>query len=176
MPVLWRGNFPPSVILSTSIYSVGGRIGDMGAAPANSTWGVANSTQYLPFVIPWPVVVKRGFWVNGGTGDTCDLGIMEADGTKIISSGATAQSGANQPQFVTFNQDLKPGFYYVAFADNNAATGTFLQCSVSLVQNLRSAGVLYQASSATVPSPATFAALATHVRFPVVGLEITRAI
>lgn len=131
-------------------------IGLSGSAAANPV-NAANDAWYVPFVLNEPFTVRKAGWHNGTTvSGNVDIGIYSANGTRIWSSGSTAQSGTSVVQVVTPTAfTLAPGLYYLAIAVDNT-TGTFR--GFALQQAGRSTGVFTQASAFPLPSTATFAA------------------
>lgn len=134
-------------------------IANAGNVPANITWTTANQARYFPMAVPWAYTVRRVWWANGTTGGSnVDFGIYSPDGSKIYSTGSTAQSGTSVLQFVTPTAFVLPaGDYYFAL-NSSGTTGVFFGTAGTAV-NQRLCGILQQAVGAvTLPSPATFAA------------------
>src|SRR5688500_5012668 len=61
---------------------------------ASAAWPSANLALYVPILIPERITVDRFFSHNGAAvGDNLDLGLYTEDGTRVVSTGSTAQSG-----------------------------------------------------------------------------------
>jgi hypothetical protein len=88
----------------------------------------ANRAHFWPFALAEPFTVDRMGWYNAGAvSGNCDAGIYGVDGTRLVSTGSTAQAGTNTLQIVDVtNTLLTRGYYLIAFAiDNN--TGNIFQ-------------------------------------------------
>jgi hypothetical protein len=141
--------------------------------PASMAWPTANLAMYVPFAIPFNYPVRRVFWVNGATvTGTFDFGIYTLGGARIYSTGATAQSGASVPQYITPTAFvLTPGRYYFALSCNGTTGLGFGAVAVTTTEG-RFAGLLQQGSAATLPASATFAAWAS-TGYPLFGITRT---
>lgn len=141
------------------------------------TWPVANTGFYIPIFLPFPYEVKRVFWVNGSsvTSVSNDFGIYTADGVRLYSTTSTAQSGASVPQYTTPGTSLllPPGAYYFALSctSTTANRGGQGNTGVSVVK-CRLAGLLQQASVATLPATMTGAAV-SNACVPLCGITRT---
>lgn len=146
------------------------RIAATSGALATITWGAANLAIYLPLTIYGPTPVKKMFWGNGSTATSnMDVGIYTKDGTRIVSTGSTAQSVASSIQMVTMSPDivLPPGAYYLAIA----CSGTISRgagATVSSQSRGKSIGLLQQTTALPLPAAATFATFAQGA-IPLVG-------
>lgn len=147
----WMGEY--SGALDACLYT------GTGIAAASVTWATANQARYIPVSFPWAYSVKRVFWVNGATvTGNMDFGIYNPDGTRIYSTGSTAQTGnASIPQFVTPTAFvLPPGDYY--FAQNCSGTAGAAWGNAVAAEGQQFAGILQQAvGSVALPAAATFA-------------------
>ena len=150
----------------------GGSLG----SPASLTWSVANTAYYIPMIIPWPYQVRRVFWINGSSVTTVnmDFGIYTADGTKIYSTGSTAEAGASATQYVTPTEFLlSPGPYYFALACSSITANRGGQGNNGVAVNkLRIGGVLQQATALPLPATMTGAAVANSI-YPICGVTRT---
>ena len=93
-----------------------------------------------------------------------DLGIYTADGSRIYSTGSTAQSGASAAQFVSPTKVilLSPGRYYLALACDSVTANRGGQAATTTTAVAgRLAGILQQASALPLPATATFAAMSS---------------
>ena len=141
------------------------------------TWPVANTAFYVPIFLPWFYPVRRVFWVNGSsvTSVSMDFGIYTADGTRLYSTGSTAEAGALAPQYTTPGTSLllSPGAYYFALSCTSTTAGRGGQGSTgATVPRLRLAGLFQQASVATLPATMTGAAVA-NACVPLCGITRT---
>lgn len=123
------------------------------AAGVSGTWPTANRAYLFPFRTERPAIVKQLFWENGAAvSGNVDCGIYTLDGTRIVSTGATAQSGTSTSQVVDITDTLLgPGLYWCALVMDNT-TGTVMR-SVIAERNVQNYGYLF--ASASYPLPAT---------------------
>lgn len=142
-----------------------------GSTPGSAAWPAANDAIFVPFVIQYPVLIKRLFSLNGGTASgNIDVGIYTQDGILIISAGSTAQSGTNTAQFFNVTDFiLTPGRYYFACAKDDT-TGTVFRANLSVIRN-QCIGVAKMASAFPLPATATLAT-PTSGNLPVMGAEV----
>lgn len=140
------------------------------------TWPVANTAFYLPFTLPFAYPVRRVFWVNGSsvTSTNMDFGIYTADGTRLYSTGSTAQAGISAVQYVTPTEFLlSPGRYYFALAcssttANRGGTGNIPASAT----RQRLIGNLQEASALPLPVTMTGVAVANSC-LPLCGITRT---
>ena len=164
------GTMPmPAVFGSGSEVSLGVEIAARLLSDASATWPLTNKAFYVPFVVTESITVKR-LWVHNGTvvSGNIDVGIYEEDGTKLVSSGSTAQAGISQRQvFDIADTVLAPGRYYFGAAMDNT-TGTVWRFS-TLTGSMM--GVWEEDSAFPLPASATFAATTggLYVYIPIVG-------
>jgi hypothetical protein len=167
-------NMPPKSVLST--LSVGlGMFKILAAAPASASWTLANRATYIPISINQTITVLNLFILNGATAaNNFDLGIYDAFGTKIVSTGSTAQAGTNNLQVVSIAQTtIGPGQYYLAGAFNGTS-GTVFRYTPSTVQQ-QEVGVFNQNTAFPLPANATFAT-ATSAQIPIIGLATVNTV
>jgi hypothetical protein len=87
-------------------------------------------------------------------GNNFDIGVYTEQGTKIASTTSTAQSGTSVIQATNVTDFvLAPGTYYLAMA-MNGTTGTVLQSSGIVAEQLRAVG--FASQNAAFALPATF--------------------
>jgi hypothetical protein len=144
------------------------------AGPGPLTW-VANQAVFMPVVLPWPYQVRRVFWQNGSTITTsnADFGIYTEDGTRLYSTGSTALSGTNTPQFVSPTAFLlSPGAYYFAYVCDNTTNRSF-GFSIFTTTAQRQAGILQQASALPLPASMSSAGAATQAVYEICGITRT---
>lgn len=137
----------------------------------SAAWPSANRALYVPFFINAPWLCKSLFWCNGATvAGNVDAAICAYDSTRIVSTGSTAQSGANAIQNVALGSPLllTPGSYLMALSLSSAtativrgAPGVFACVAMGMFQN---------ASAFPVPTFALGAAAISSSYAPVFGL------
>ena len=139
----------------------------------------ANLVMYVPFWLPGPTLVTKLYWSAGAVAGNADLGIYDAVGTLMASTGTTVVGNANNIQLLDITDTtLARGNYYFGFVADTVVTLTILcvQPAAGIAQSL---GCLEQASVtlplATNASPATFAVY-TRAYIPHVGLQGFRTI
>lgn len=167
---------PPRFLHSLSSYAGADilRIAGTSAAAASGNWPSANLAIYIPFWLPWPYSVRRVFWANGATlTGNKDFGIYSAEGTRIYSTGSTAESGASAIQYTTPSPDilLSPGRYYFALSCS-ATTGHGWQVSTGAAAEARHGGLLQQATAVPLPATMTPASF-TGTVMPLCGITST---
>lgn len=140
--------------------------------PGTSAWPAANLALYIPIVLPYAYPAKRVWWVNGATASgNVDLGVYSSAGTRLFSTGATAQAGTNAPQYVTVDWLVQPGEYYLALS-LSSSTGTVQRSVIIPTAFERVLGGLQQATAHPLPSSMTPAALG-QAFWPLFGLTRT---
>jgi hypothetical protein len=141
--------------------------GNVAAFPA------ANRVIYCPVMVEVPVTVYQLGWGNGALNGTAEAGIYTEGGTRLVTTTATATSGASSPQFVNIaDTALVPGIYYLAMVASTVTTATYARSSIN-VAYLRMCGVRQEAS-ASLPSTATFAtAASSYMPFICASLNAT---
>jgi hypothetical protein len=143
--------------------------------PATGVWPTANKAFYYPIFLPFRFVVRRVFVANGGTvNGNWDVGVYSRGGTRIFSSGSTAQAGTSVNQYATLGTPvlLVPGFYYLAMA-SSSATGQYIRALYgNAAARGRHAGLLEQTTAFALPASATFAQLSA-MYLPLFGLTST---
>ncbi len=145
-----------------------------GITGGNLTW-VANLAVYVPFSLPFYYPAARIYWCNGGTASgNVDVGIYSQGGTRMYSSGSTAQSGTSQLQYVDFtDMILSPGKYYMGVVCSAATANLMYGSSAVAAAGLALAGCLEEALGATT-LPATMTPIEiAHALYPLVGFTRT---
>jgi hypothetical protein len=149
-----RPSFPPAFVTTHTIGWSPQTAHFIVAAPASGSYEAVNRAAYYPLVVPVTTVVRRVFWVNGGSvAGNSDVGIYRdiagKPGALLVSSGATANSGTNALQFVDVSATtLGPGRYWLALA---ASDGAKFRSTTGAADD---ASVRFQEASAC-PLPAT---------------------
>lgn len=136
-------------------------------APASAAWPAANRAIYVPFSLPFPYLLRKFFWCNGGTANgNVDCGIYSRAGTKICATGSTAQAGTSVVQSAAPSIGatlLMPDSYYLALA-LSSGTGTIFQVAPAANE----AGIAFQATAFALP--ATFTLGTTGGALPMFGI------
>jgi hypothetical protein len=124
---------------------------------ASATWPSANLLIGYPFRIFSPTLITKLWVANGATASgNLDLGIYDERGTKIVSSGSTAQSGANVLQAPDITDTwLGPGDYYCCCA-MNGTTGTTLTTTWGHLSQGYALGQVQMVTAFPLPATATF--------------------
>lgn len=163
--------FHKPVLSSISVESIGSILrGDGVAAPASAVWPAANRAIFVPIAIAAPYPVRKLWWANGtAVAGNVDCGIYSADGTRLISAGATAQAGTSAIQSVTLGTPflLLPGLYYLALAFSSASGTAIRVASGTLAPQM--AGCAQMATAEPLPATATFASIASSY-IPIFGI------
>jgi hypothetical protein len=155
------------IVSPYSILSVGGQAGgsfNVGSA----AWVAANTAIFIPFRLSSAMLMKLLFVYNGSSvSGNIDVGIYAKDGTKLVSSGSTAQAGTSAFQtFDIADTLIGPGvFYLAAVMDNGTGHTTRLTPGVAIGRLL---GAAQMATAFPLPATATLAAL-TASYWPLVG-------
>ena len=134
-----------------------------------AAYPTANTAIYIPFRTSVPLIATAMYVQNGGTlSGNLDLGIYTANGTRLVSSGSTAQSGTNTLQVVDITDTLiGSGLFYMAIAvDNTTATVGKIAITAPLG---RVVGLAQQATAFALPATATFAVF-TQALCPNIGI------
>ncbi len=161
-----RSALGPGAVITTFGYQNSTAAG-VASGWASTAWPSANRAYYYPVVVAVPVVVTKLFVANGATASgNLDVGLYTVDGTRLLSTGSTAQAGTAAIQAVDVTDTLiGAGLYYLALSHSNTV-GTYMR--VSLNANLkRLHGVMQQASALPLPATATFATAAGSYLAPV---------
>jgi len=178
-------NFPSTIapiVTASPIHvlgnaAMGGHMfGSAGTFFASIAWPTGNLAMYYPFRIPYAVTVTGIQILNGASvSGNVDVGIYSAEGTRIASSGSTAQAGASSIQTIALTSTiLAPGQYYIALAFDNS-TGTTAITALATFQFARAYGVLKQATAFPLPATAVFAACTTTTdrQIPMIGVQVS---
>lgn len=130
-------------------------------AGASAVWPAANRAIYVPFYLVERMTATKMFVSNGAAvSGNIDLGIYNAAGTRLVSSGSTAQSGTATAQVVDITDTvLEPGTYYMALAIDNTTATTLRNGGAAIL--LKGMAFAQQASAFPLPATATLAAVAS---------------
>jgi hypothetical protein len=176
-----RLGLPPALCISTiGREAIGSRLACVVDRAVDiftsQTWVTANKALFIPFVLNDPVTVTKLWTANGATASgNLDVGIYAPDGTLIVSTGATAQSGTSTIQAVNITDTLVGrGAFYLALSHSSTA-GTYQMISMAGVFGASAPisgamGILEMAAAHALPAAATFAAPTGVTRLPLFGL------
>jgi len=159
----------PGVYISTvTALGMGGTQG----VGASAAWPAANLAIFVPFRIARTVTVYKMATGAGATSaGNFDVGIYDAGGNRLVSSGATAKGNSVEHILNVTDTVIGPGLYYMAqSADGTNNYQIVIPSGTTPVplQKVRLAGVLNAATSYVLPATVTFAA-ATNVAIPVIA-------
>ena len=156
-----------------SVHSIGTQMGT--TAPASAVWSTANRAIMIPFRLFKPATAYKMGIMNGGVvSGNIDMGIYDVAGTRLRSTGATAQAGVDVLQEVAFSSPVKlgAGLFYMALAiDNNVAQVLRRSHNNDICQGM---GIVQMASAFPLPALATFAA-PTGAYVPMIGVKFVSA-
>lgn len=175
-------NRPGEIVISTwTRQSLGVPLIALGQSAAGQGYIAANLVLYIPFHVPEATILTKLFWVNGNavTGNL-DIGLYQTDGTLLVSSGTTAQTGTNTIQITDITDTaIARGTYYFGIVGDTTGATQKLFAALPAVGIMQALGILEQASVtlplATNASPATFAAV-SHAFVPIIGALAYRAV
>lgn len=156
-------------ITTGSSCSIGGMAIKGNGVNAGTAWPFANTALFVPFRLAAPFTFNTLFVVNGTSSGNLDLGIYNADGTKLISTGSVA-SAANVATYSVTTTTLPAGLYYIAMAADNTTIAPFAFNTLGNAAFMRMCGLAQQGSALPLPATATFAAY-TAVMVPYIGLS-----
>lgn len=126
---------------------------------SNSPWPTNNLVLYIPFSPPRTEDVVRVGWVNGSTASAnIQVGIYDAAGNRLVTSGTVAQSGTAAVQTSTvaavrISQGLR---YYFGVAGETATTVTFQGTGTTIVAGCGQALGLMSETPGAFGLPATW--------------------
>lgn len=166
---------PLPTIHTYSIEAIGQAVFNLGAVSmANATsqaWPTANLAIFVPFFVSKPITFSTLFTYNGATASgNIDIGVYDSAGTKIVSSGSTAQAGTSAIQtFSVTSTQIGAGQYYLALA-LSSTLGTIFNNPLTSASHARSTGMAQQATALPLPATATFASI-TNGTIPYFGLS-----
>lgn len=137
---------------------------------SSAPWPTANLAIYVPIRVLRSQVVKKLWFASFTTGTgNVDIGIYDALGTKLVSSGSTAKVATVLEQvFDVTDTTLMPGLVYMALVCSNN-TDTFYGLGPA-APNHAAAGILTQASALPLPATATWAIGQTLTFVPMMGM------
>lgn len=159
----------PVTIWTGSRHSVGPDLASYGATISGVTW-TASRAFYCPIRLTRAITVAQLAMYNGATvSGNVDIGIYNSAGTRQVSAGSTAHSGASALQvFDVTNTTIGPGLFYLAFAISNV-TGTVFGYTGD-APRFRLMGCYGEASAMPLPATATFSTTMDG-SLPLIGLS-----
>ena len=125
----------------------------------SGTWAASNRAIFYPFRLTRPFTAVKMFLYNGATvSGNVDLGIYDTSGTRLISTGSTAQAGVSSIQVIDITDTrFGPGVFYLAIACDNT-TATIFRASLPVIE-AKSMGVAQMSAAFPLPAAATFATI-----------------
>jgi hypothetical protein len=131
--------------------------------PASQNFVTANLAVFIPFWVPEPVVITKMGWGNGAAvAGNIDVGIYSEAGTRLVSSGTTAQSGTTVMQIVNVTDTTLPrGRYYLAMASDTSGITQKVYAVLPAAGIPQSLGLLQMAAAFALPANATYAKYAS---------------
>lgn len=167
----------PIMISTVSPCAIGTELAAIASsAPASVSAGTANRAWYIPFHLVTPITAVKLWTYNGGTAaGNIDIAIYRSDFTKLVSSGAVAQSGTNVLQAYDITDTSIPvGRNYIGVSPSSS-TATFFGWSASQIAEWQAMGVQSEAAAHPLPATATpVAELSTKIFW--VGLSATTVV
>jgi hypothetical protein len=144
---------------------------------ASQNFVTASLAVFVPFYVPEPVTITKLFWSNGAAvAGNLDAGIYNEAGTRIVSTGTTAQATINVVQSADVTDTgLARGVYYLAFASDTSGVTQKVMAVLPAAGIAQSLGLLQMAAAFVLPATATFAKYASAF-VPMVGAQGYRAI
>jgi len=140
----------------------------------SAKWPVANLAMFVPFTLSEMVVIKRMIVLVGtGTGGNIDVGLYDANGNRLVSSGSTLLETVSRAQFFDIADiQLNAGRYYMAEAEN--ATTPYLGYATDPGWSSM-LGVREMAAAFPLPATATFTDNVVRSFFPLLAVTLTAA-
>lgn len=123
----------------------------------NAAWPSANLLIGYPVRLFSPAILTK-LWIYNGTtaSGNLDLGVYDARGTKIVSSGSTLQAGTSALQVIDITDTpLGPGDFYVCGA-MNGITGTVMMSTWGHNSQGYAQGQIQMVTAFPLPATATF--------------------
>jgi hypothetical protein len=139
-----------------------------------TVWPVANLALFVPFTLSEMVTIKRLVVLKGSTaGGTIDVGLYDANGTRLVSSGSTPLTTSAGTQFFDIaDTQLNAGRYYLAAV----TTGTVAVICFPLITGSGSfVGLREMAAAFPLPATAVFTDNLLRSVIPAIALTLTAA-
>ena len=128
----------------------------IGPSWASQAWPSNNRAIYAPVSIPARFTIARFFVVNGtnATGNV-DVGIYDAGGNRLLSTGSTARSGTSVIQYIGVTDTSFPaGKYYLALV-GSSTTGQYFRTMTNSAFIQISGWLLEDLGATTLPATMT---------------------
>jgi hypothetical protein len=170
----------PGVVMITpwSYQSLGDVLVAMSqGSPTSQNFVTANLAVFVPFSVPEPVMITKMFWGNGtAVAGNLDAGIYDEAGTRLVSTGTTAQAGVSSVQVANVTDTvLARGVYYLAFASDTSGITQKVLAALPAAGIPQSLGLLQMATAFVLPSSVTYAKYASAF-VPLVGCQGYRTV
>lgn len=167
---------PEKVIGTTQMSGLGYECRACAAAPASAVWPTANKAIFVPVVVSRPMLIVQMAVLNGTVAaGNIDVGIYDESWNRLVSKGATAQSGTSVFQLFDITDTyLTPGRYYLGVAKDDGV-GTVFQVAPG-APKASMFGVGTAASSYVLPNPAVPLIDVTNDVIPVVYASVEAVI
>lgn len=155
-------NTPPLVLpLPLHICSIGrfnnaGPVGTFTSGSASfgaTTWDTNNLAVYIPIHIPSRFTIARFMVPSGNNSGNVDVGIYNASGALLLSTGTVAKNSTSNMYFGVTDRSFPAGHYYLALVCSTTA-GSVFQLPAPNQYVVRMCGWLQEALGSTV-LPAT---------------------
>jgi hypothetical protein len=136
-------------------------VGSLGTyADQAGGWGTADKAVFHPIRISHPVIARKLHWIAGATiSGNYDIGLYDATGRRLASSGSTAVPGTGV--VVSYDMTdlyLTPQIVYLALALSSATCRYYGWVVSGEGPEMRASGLVSQASAVPLPDSATWAA------------------
>lgn len=139
---------------------------------ALTAWPLANLALFVPFTLDEAVTIKRILAITYSTAGAVDVGIYNADGARLVSSGSTAVTNVILCRnFDIADTLLEAGRYYLAMASDATTFQAVRAAPFSTGSNMQ-LGVREQTAAFPLPASATFADNTTRAYIPVIGATL----
>lgn len=155
---------------ANSVHGFGTVVLHVAQVTTATAWPTANLAVYVPIRVLSRKVVKK-LWIAAGSTGTgnVDIGVYDAAGTRLVSSGSTAKVASNSEQVLDVTDTpLGPGLFYMALVSSNN-TDTFVRDNNWAAPGLAANGVLSE-SVFPLPATATWAVDQTLTYLPEFGM------
>lgn len=139
-------------------------------AVTSTAWGTQYRAVYVPVRVPVRCVVRKLGYASSTTATgNIDIGLYDASGVRLVSSGSTAKVGATSLAVVDVTDTtIGPGGYYIAL-NNDTTTDTF-SCTSESAPRAAAYGLLTETlGSVVLPATATWIVNQTLTFSPVVS-------
>jgi hypothetical protein len=146
-----------------SYQSLGTSLASMSVVSASVNFVTASLAVFVPFGIPEPVTITKLGWGNGNpVAGNLDAGIYDESGTRIVSTGSTAQLTTDVLQVVDVTDTLLArGRYYLALASDTSGATQKVHAAIPAKGVGQSLGLLQMAAAFVLPASATYAKYAS---------------